>query len=245
LPAGAPTLFVSDLHLAPARANPLAAFHRFTQGPARRAASLYVLGDLFDWWIGDDQLREPYARDVARALGDVAAAGVGVYFTRGNRDFLIGERFARAAGATLLGEATRIDVDGEPILVTHGDELCTDDVEYQAYRRRIRSPRSVARLLAMPPLARRGIAWWLRRRSRNATALKPESITDVAATAVADAFRAHDVRRMVHGHTHRPARHHVEVDGVARERIVLADWHDRGHVVAIHRGEVTDYDVDG
>jgi UDP-2,3-diacylglucosamine hydrolase len=168
-----------------------------------------------------------------------------VYFTRGNRDFLIGERFARAAGATLLGEATRIDVDGEPILVTHGDELCTDDVEYQAYRRRIRSPRSVARLLAMPPLARRGIAWWLRRRSRNATALKPESITAVAATAVADAFRAHDVRRMVHGHTHRPARHHVEVDGVARERIVLADWHDRGHVVAIHRGEVTDYDVDG
>lgn len=245
MPAGAPTLFVSDLHLAPARANPLAAFHRFAQGPARGAAALYVLGDLFDWWIGDDQLREPYARDVARALGDVAAAGVPVFFARGNRDFLVGERFARAAGATLLGEVTRIDVDGEPVLVTHGDELCTGDVEYQAYRRRIRSPQSVARLLAMPPLARRGIAWWLRRKSRNATALKPESITDVAAAAVADAFRAHDVRRMVHGHTHRPARHRVEVDGVARERIVLADWHDRGHVLAIHQGEVSAYDVDG
>jgi UDP-2,3-diacylglucosamine hydrolase len=245
LPAAAPTLFVSDLHLAPARANPLAAFHRFAQGPARRAAALYVLGDLFDWWIGDDQLREPYARDVAAALGSVAAAGVPVYFARGNRDFLAGERFARAAGATLLGEVTRIDVDGEPILVLHGDELCTDDVEYQAYRQRIRSPQSVARLLALPPLARRGIAWWLRHKSRNATALKPESITDVAAGAVADAFRAHGVRRMIHGHTHRPARHRVDVDGVARERIVLADWHDRGHVLALERGEVSTYDIDG
>jgi len=245
LPAGAPTLFVADLHLAPARANPLAAFHRFTRGQARRAAALYVLGDLFDWWIGDDQLREPYARDVANALGEVAAAGVPVYVARGNRDFLIGERFVRAAGATLLGETTRIDVDGEPILVLHGDELCTDDVEYQAYRRRIRSPQSVARLLALPPVARRGIAWWLRRKSRNATALKPESITDVAAAAVADAFRAHGVRRMVHGHTHRPARHRLDVDGVACERIVLADWHDRGHVLAIEKGEVTEHDIDG
>ncbi|MFI4903807.1 MAG: UDP-2,3-diacylglucosamine diphosphatase [Burkholderiales bacterium] len=242
--ADAPTLFVSDLHLAPARPAPLAAFHRFAAGPARGAAALYVLGDLFDWWIGDEQLREPFARDVARSLRAVADAGVPLYVARGNRDFLLGERFARETGAQMLPEQQVIDVDGERVLVTHGDELCVDDVEYQAYRARIRSPRSVARLLALPPLARRGIAWWLRRRSRNATALKPESITDVAASAVADAFRAHDVRRLIHGHTHRPARHHSRVDDVARERIVLADWHDRGHVLELRRGEPVSYDVD-
>ena len=137
--ADAPTLFVSDLHLAPARPAPLAAFHRFAAGPARHAAALYVLGDLFDWWIGDDQLREPYARDVARSLRAIADAGVPLHVARGNRDFLLGERFARETGARILPEQQVIDVGGVGLLVTHGDELCTADAEYQASRARIRS----------------------------------------------------------------------------------------------------------
>ncbi|MEP7062951.1 MAG: UDP-2,3-diacylglucosamine diphosphatase [Betaproteobacteria bacterium] len=240
---GAPTLFVSDLHLSPLRPSPLAAFHAFARGAARDAAALYVLGDLFDWWIGDDQLDDAFAAAVARSLRDVSDTGVALWVARGNRDFLLGERFARTTGATILPEQQVITLQGERTLLTHGDELCTGDIEYQAYRARIRSPRSVQRLLSIPPLARRGIAWWLRRRSRSATALKPESITDVATAAVDDAFRLHDVTRMIHGHTHRPARHHSVVDGSARERIVLADWHDRGHVLEAGQHGLRTYDI--
>jgi len=243
--ADAATLFVSDLHLSPARAAPLAAFHAFARGPARAARAVYVLGDLFDWWIGDDQLREPFAAEVAASLRGISDAGVALHIARGNRDFLIGDGFARATGASLLPEQQVIDLAGVRTLLTHGDELCTGDVEYQAYRARIRSAASVRRLLALPPLARRGIAWWLRRKSRDATALKPESITDVAADAVDAAFRSHDVTRIIHGHTHRPARHPSVLDGVPRERIVLADWHDRGHVLAARGGELCGYDIDG
>jgi UDP-2,3-diacylglucosamine hydrolase len=244
MPSVAPTLFVSDLHLTPLRAAPLAAFEKFAQGPARSAAAVYVLGDLFDWWIGDDQLSEPFAAGIARALQGIAAAGVPLFVGRGNRDFLIGERFAKATGAVLLPEQKVVALYGMPTLITHGDELCTDDVEYQAYRKRIQSPASVKRLLAMPASARRAIAWWLRRKSRNATAMKPEAITDVADSAVASAFRLHNVPRMIHGHTHRPARHHLTVDGRPRERIVLADWHDRGHVLEVSAEGIRNYDVD-
>ncbi|MEO8848384.1 MAG: UDP-2,3-diacylglucosamine diphosphatase [Casimicrobiaceae bacterium] len=242
--ADAPTLFVSDLHLAPARPAPLAAFHAFARGPARQAAALYVLGDLFDWWIGDDQLDNVYAAEIARSLRAVSDAGVALHVARGNRDFLLGERFMRETGAQLMPEQQLIVLNGERTLLTHGDELCTDDTEYQAYRARIRTPRSVQRLLAMPPIARRGIAWWLRRKSRNATALKPDSITDVAAVAVDSAFRAHDARRIIHGHTHRPARHQSVVDGSPRERIVLAAWHDRGHVLEAGRHGLRTYAID-
>jgi UDP-2,3-diacylglucosamine hydrolase len=242
--ADAPSLFVSDLHLSPLRPAPLAAFHALARGAARDAASLYVLGDLFDWWIGDDQLADAYAAAVAQSLRGISDAGVALFVARGNRDFLLGQRFADVTGATMLPEQQVLELAGVRTLVTHGDELCTDDAEYQAYRARIRSPQSVRRLLSMPPVARRGIAWWLRRKSRNATALKPESITDVAAAAVDDAFRAHNVPRMIHGHTHRPARHHLVVDGAPRERIVLADWHDRGHVLEASRGNLRDYDID-
>ncbi len=243
--AGAPVLFVSDLHLSPARPAPLAAFHAFAQGPARDASAVYILGDLFDWWIGDDQLDDAFAAGVARALRGISDAGVALHVARGNRDFLLGERFARETGARIMAEQEVIGVGGERVLLTHGDELCTGDADYQAYRARIRSPQSVRRLLAMPPLARRAIAWWLRRKSRNATALKPEAITDVAATAVEAAFRAHDAQRMIHGHTHRPARHPSVVDGRPRERIVLADWHDRGHVLAWDSKGPRAYDIDG
>ncbi len=244
-PSDAPVLFVSDLHLSPDRPGPLAAFHAFARGPAREARDVYILGDLFDWWIGDEQLEVPFVREVATSLKALADGGVRVHVARGNRDFLYGARFERETGAKLLDEQTLLELDGTRTLLLHGDELCTDDAEYQAYRTRIRSEAAKRRLLAMPAFVRRGIAWYLRRKSRNATALKPESITDVSAPAVADAFRRHDAARMIHGHTHRPARHALDVDGRARERVVLADWHDRGHVLALRDGTLSTYDLDG
>jgi len=187
-----------------------------------------VLGDLFDQWIGDDGLREPIAARVAAALREVAAAGVPVGIVVGNRDFLLGQRFAAAAGAKLLPEQIVADIAGTPTLLLHGDELCTSDVAYQRFRAISHDPRWQRGFLALPYALRRGFANWLRNKSRAATAAKTESILDVEPRAVDDAFRAANVTRMIHGHTHRPARHPLVVDGRTCERWVLADWYDRG-----------------
>jgi UDP-2,3-diacylglucosamine hydrolase len=227
-----PALFLSDLHLSPERPGVAAAFHRFCGSAAREASSVYILGDLFDWWIGDDQLRESFAANVADSLRGVTESGVALVVARGNRDFLLGERFAAATGATLMGDTLRLDLGGVPTLLSHGDELCTGDVDYQRYRRKTRDPQTQRRFLRLPYAARRLFAAWLRRKSRASTSYKPETILDVDESAVVAALRNHDVRRLIHGHTHRPATHHLTVDGVGRERIVLPDWHDRGHFLA-------------
>jgi UDP-2,3-diacylglucosamine hydrolase len=228
-----PTLLLSDLHLAPERTAAVAAFHAFARGPAREAAAVYIMGDLFDAWVGDDQREEPFARAVVESLRGIRAAGVPLFIARGNRDFLLGDDFARAAGATLLAEQTIVDLGGTPTLLSHGDEFCTDDTGYQRYRALARDPRYQRRLLRLPYRVRRWIGAWLRRKSRAATARKPESILDVNAAAIEQAFQRLDVARMIHGHTHRPARHVSVVDGRSRERVVLADWDDRGHYLEI------------
>jgi UDP-2,3-diacylglucosamine hydrolase len=243
-----PTLFLSDLHLSPERPAALAAFHTFARGPARAAAAVYILGDLFDWWIGDDQMRTPFVAAAVASLRGIADAGVPLFVGRGNRDFMLHDEFARATGATMLPDFERIDLHGVPTLLCHGDELCTDDVAYQAYRARMRDPTTQARLRRLPYPVRRAIAWWLRRRSRNDKALKVESIMDVNADAVADAFRTHAARRLIHGHTHRPARHEHDVEGARCERLVLADWHDYGHYLeadasGIHVRTITSSDL--
>ena len=220
-----PTLFVSDLHLSPARPHLVAAFHTFVSGPARSAKALYVLGDLFDVWLGDDQLREPLAAAVAGALGELPKAGVPVFLQCGNRDFLLGERFAQACEATLLPDIVVHDVQGTPTLLMHGDLLCTDDVEYQRFRAYWQDPKRRHRLLARPYFVRRVIAAVMRFGSRRATATKNEVIMDVNADAVIAALHEHHVRRLIHGHTHRPARHQLTVDGQPCERWVLADWY--------------------
>ena len=223
-----PTLFLSDLHLSPERPALVEAFRAFCAGPARDAAGVYLLGDLFDSWIGDDQLREPLAAGVAGALKAVTAAGVAVGVVTGNRDFLLGDAFADATGITLLSAPLVVNVAGTPTVLLHGDELCTTDVGYQRLRRHTHNPRWQRHYLALPFGMRRGIANWLRQRSSEATSGKPEAIMDVAPEAVESAFRDADVTRMIHGHTHRPARHHLVVDGRECERFVLADWYDRG-----------------
>lgn len=228
-----PTLFISDLHLAPVRPGPVAAFDAFVRGPAREAAAVYVLGDLFDWWVGDDQVADPFAGAVARSLRSIADAGVPLHVARGNRDFLLGERFARGIGATLLPEQLALDLYGVRTVLSHGDELCTDDADYQRYRAWSRDPDRQRRFLRVPFPLRRAFALWLRRKSRSAKTLKPESIMDVNSGAVAATLRRFDATRLIHGHTHRPGSHSLVVDGRACERIVLADWHESGHYLRV------------
>jgi len=223
-----PTLFLSDLHLSPARPALVAAFHAFCKGPARDAGEVYILGDLFDAWFGDDQLREPFAREIAASLHALAKSGVRIGIMRGNRDFLLGDAFARASGATLLPEQVVVDVAGTPTLILHGDELCTADRSYQRFRVLTHSRGVLRAVLATPYSFRRGLGRVLRGHSKRASKIKSERITDVAPNAVVAAFRAHGVQRMVHGHTHRPARHEVRVDDRSCERWVLADWYDHG-----------------
>ena len=240
-----PTLFLSDLHLSPDRPAAVAAFHAFASGPARGAAAVYILGDLFDWWVGDDQLREPFIAPIVNSLRACADTGVPLFVARGNRDFMLGAEFARASGATLLPEQLRLDLFGVPTLVSHGDELCIDDAEYQAYRARVRTPEAMRRLQRLPYFVRKLMAAWLRRKSSSDKSLKPEYIMDVNAGAVAAAFRLHGAQRMIHGHTHRPNRHRHEVDGTSRERWVMADWHDRGHYLAVDAHGVHEREIAG
>ena len=228
-----PTLFISDLHLSRERPALVEAFDALLAGPAREAAAVYVLGDLFDLWLGDDQLRDPLAARVAATLAARADAGVRIYLQRGNRDFLLGERFARAAGAALLPDAVVHPLHGVPTLLMHGDQLCTDDVKYQRYRAWWAEPAHRRRFLALPYFARRGIGAMLRGASERANRGKPEVIMDVSADAVVAALREHGVARLIHGHTHRPARHELVVDDVRRERLVLADWYDRASYLRV------------
>lgn len=224
------TLFVSDLHLDPARPAITALFLDFLARQAGRADACYILGDLFEAWIGDDDDAE-LGRRVAGALRALADSGVPVHFLRGNRDFLIGERFAAAAGLRLLPESEAIDLYGEPVLLLHGDTLCTDDTDYQAFRAQVRDPAWQARLLELPLAQRLALAGQLRETSQQATQLKETAITDVNLEAVDGALRARGIRRMIHGHTHRPAIHEWMLDGQPARRAVLGDWYDRGSVL--------------
>ena len=229
----APTLFVSDVHLASARPALVDAFHSLVRDAEPQASSLYVIGDLFDAWVGDDQIRDPMATRVAASLAERAKQGTKIFLQRGNRDFLLGERFAKASGATLLPDAVVHDVHGTRTLIMHGDQLCTDDTDYQRFRAFWQDPTHRRRALALPYVVRQGIARALRAGSRRAMATKPEAIMDVNAEAVDATFRTHDVVRLIHGHTHRPAHHRLQVDGRASERWVLADWYTAGSYLRV------------
>ena len=218
------TLFISDLHL-PASASPLReAFARFIAGPARDAAAVYILGDLFEVWIGDDAgLREYSAeRSCLRAL---IGAGVPVFFQRGNRDFLVGLDFESGTGVQLLPDPAVIELGGVRTLLSHGDAWCTDDAGYQRWRRFSRSDPVQSVFRVLPESWRERIAGGIRDKSDADKQRKPVAIMDVNDGAIRAAFRAHGVARMIHGHTHRPADHDYEVDGRHCRRHVLGDWH--------------------
>lgn len=224
------TLFISDLHLDPARPEITRLFLDFLAGDAREAEALYILGDLFEAWIGDDDPSQHHA-DVQDAMARLSASDTATYFMHGNRDFLIGDTFAQRTGFTLLDDPLVIDLYGTPTLLTHGDALCTDDVEYQEIRKQFRNPDWQAQFLAQPLEARQAFADKARAESKSAQAGKSMDIMDVNQGAVAASFIGHDVARMIHGHTHRPGVHTMSLDGQTRQRIVLGDWYEQGSVL--------------
>ncbi len=225
------TFFVADLHLTDERPVATGRFFRFLDEAAAGADALYLLGDLFEAWIGDDH-DEQVARDTAVRLKALTAAGTPVFFMHGNRDFMLAERYAAQSGMTLLADPTRIDLYGTPTLLMHGDTLCTDDTAYQAFRRRVRHPLARALLRRLPFAWRRRLARQARAGSESAKAGKPAEIMDVNAAEVVRVLRQHKVCRLIHGHTHRPAQHAHAVDGQDCERWVLPDWYARwGYVV--------------
>ncbi|WP_426688446.1 UDP-2,3-diacylglucosamine diphosphatase [Rhodanobacter ginsengiterrae] len=228
------TLFIADLHLDASRPQITRLFEQYlASDEVRRAEALYILGDLVEAWIGDDDDAELPTR-IAAATRAVRDAGVPVYFMVGNRDFLLGEAFAERAGLTLLDDGVVHEIQGRATLLMHGDLLCTDDTAYQAVRRQVRTPEWRAQILSMPLEARRAFAAKARADSKAHTGSTMESIMDVNADAVTDALRKAGVTRLIHGHTHRPTVHALELDGEPAERIVLGDWYEHGSVLRVN-----------
>lgn len=227
------TLFISDLHLDGSRPDITDQFLEFLQHEARNARALYILGDLFEAWIGDDDPDADKQR-VVRALRDVTAAGVRCFIMHGNRDFLLGKRFCAETGSQLLADGTIVDLYGRRVLLMHGDTLCTDDPAYQRLRRIVRNPLVKLLLRSLSLRQRQRLAAKMRAGSKahiDAMDKAAPAIMDVNQQAVVQAFRQHHVDCLVHGHTHRPAVHDVDVDGHTATRIVLGDWYDQGSVL--------------
>ena len=231
----ATTWFIADLHLSPARPDITALFLQFLRQQAPNADALYILGDLFDAWIGDDD-NSDFAQSIQAALAQLTQQGVAVYFIAGNRDFLIGPSFATRTGVTLLPEASVIDLYGCRTLIMHGDSLCTDDVSYQRFRRIIRHPWLTKLLLRLPLAWRMRIANKLRANSATQKPLTDAQlkIMDVNQCAVEEAMQQHQVQWLIHGHTHRPNIHQVTLANQAlAQRIVLGDWYQQGSWLAV------------
>jgi len=228
-------LFVSDVHLDARAPQATEQFLQFLRAEAAGAEALYILGDLFEAWVGDDDA-EPGNERVCRALRALTESGVACFALHGNRDFLLGAGFCARSGCRLLPDPVIVQLAGERVLLTHGDALCTDDHAYQELRSIVRQPAWQQRFLALPRSHREQLADEARAGSRRHTARTVPYIMDVNAEAVAAAFRAARVRRMVHGHTHRPAVHDLEVDGEAAQRIVLGAWYEQGSFLRCDRG---------
>jgi len=229
------TLFISDLHLEDNRPAATGWLLDFLSGPARTADAVYILGDLFEYWIGDDALSVT-ARQVAQATSALNAAGVPCYFMHGNRDFLLGEAYAT--------DAALVDLYGTPTLLLHGDTLCTDDTEYQLFRQQSRNPQWQTRILALSVEERLQLAKSARDASIAHTGSVSMDIMDVNETAVRDAFRNYGVKRMIHGHTHRPAVHkHSLEDGSEAERFVLSDWYTTGSYLRVSADSVQSIEI--
>jgi UDP-2,3-diacylglucosamine hydrolase len=225
------TLFISDLHLDASAPEIGEQFLQFLRTDALGAEALYILGDLFEYWIGDDDPSEYYAQ-LKSAIREVADCGIPVSFMRGNRDFLIGSRFAEETGATILDDPCLVNLYGQNVLLSHGDALCTDDVEYQQFRSMSRNPEWQQAMLEKSLEERHAYARQAREASMEHGSQLTEAISDVNADAVALTMREHDVNILLHGHTHRPAIHEFSIDGKPATRIVLGDWYDQGSVLS-------------
>ena len=230
-------LIVSDLHLDAARPAITECFLRFLREEAASAQALYILGDLFEAWVGDDETTEP-AQAVRAGLHALTQSGVPVFFLRGNRDFLVGPRFAAETGVQLLPDPSVVSLHGQPTLLMHGDLLCTDDLAYQSFRNQVRDPTWQAQFLAQPLPARQAFAAQARAASQKhqqglKNARQLEAITDVNEDAVRSTLQRYGVTRLIHGHTHRPAIHALRLGKQSAQRIVLGDWYEQGSVLRL------------
>ncbi|MEW5558988.1 UDP-2,3-diacylglucosamine diphosphatase [Enterobacter asburiae] len=231
------TLFIADLHLHTEEPAITAGFLRFLRGEARSADALYILGDLFEAWIGDDD-PEPLHREIAREIKTLVDSGVPCYFIHGNRDFLLGRQFARESGMILLPEEQRLSLYGRPVLILHGDTLCTDDAGYQAFRAKVHQSWLQKLFLALPLFIRRRIAAKMRDGSKAANSHKAMTIMDVNPQAVVEVMEKHQVQWLIHGHTHRPAVHELNANGQPAFRVVLGAWHTEGSMVKVTEDNV-------
>ncbi len=225
-------LLISDLHLQEERPDITRAFLDLLDGRARHARALYILGDFFEAWIGDDAM-SPFQTRICQALRALSDSGTQVFLMHGNRDFLIGEAFCQAAGATLLADPSVVEMGGEPVLLMHGDSLCTLDLAYMKMRRYLRNPVSLWILRHLPLSTRQKLARKLRSESRAQTRMKATDIVDVTPEQVPRIMAQYGVRTLVHGHTHRPAIHKLVVDGQPARRIVLGDWDRQGWALEV------------
>lgn len=225
-------LLISDLHLEEGRPDITRAFLGLLAGRARTAESLYILGDFFEAWIGDDAM-SPFQRSICQALRTLSDSGTKVFLMHGNRDFMIGKAFCKAAGCTLLKDPSVVNFNGEPVLLMHGDSLCTRDEAYMRMRRYLRHPLTLWVLRHLPLSTRHKLARKLRSESRAQTRMKANDIVDVTPDEVVRVMAESGVQTLIHGHTHRPAVHTVQLDGATAQRIVLGDWDHEGWLLQI------------
>ena len=229
-------LFISDLHLCASRPVITQQFTQFLEHTANRADALYILGDLFEYWAGDDDLTDPHHQHVIQALSRLSRQGVACYLIHGNRDFLMGSGFAKAAKLQMLADPTALALYGHRVLLSHGDALCTDDVAYQAFRHQVRQPQWQQHFLNQPLATRKAQIEALRMRSEEEKNIKSDSIMDVNDNAVEDLLRTHAYPEIfIHGHTHRPALHQIMIDGHVIERWVLGDWYEQGSCLSLNK----------
>lgn len=232
-------LLIADLHLQPSQPEIAQGFIDYLRGPAREASSLTILGDLFEAWIGDDY-RGDFEQQIIAELQSCSASGTRLAFMHGNRDFLIGESFAADSGCALLEDPTVVELAGQRVLLMHGDSLCTRDEAYMAFRQQARDPAWQAQILALPVEERLALARKLREQSGEANSNKAEEIMDVTPDEVVAVMAEHGVRTLIHGHTHRPAVHDLDVAGEPAKRYVLGDWiSDQGWQLRIESDALT------
>lgn len=238
------TLFISDLHLDPARPDVAQAFFRFMEGEAPQAEALYILGDFFEAWIGDD-LQHPFVDSVKQSLRTLTDKKIPVYLMHGNRDFLIGDQFCKETGCKLIEDPTLIELYGQKVLLMHGDTLCTQDIDYLAFRSMVRNPAWQKDFLSKSLQERLAIAEGIRAASKEKTSELQYEIMDVTQSEVEKVMTKQNVQLMIHGHTHRPAIHQLDVNGKTAERVVLGDWHTAGWKLSFDQSgyKLTDFEL--
>jgi len=230
------TLFISDLHLTGKRPQVTELFLQFLETDAVSADALFILGDFFEYWIGDEAIQRPDHEPIIKGLKKLSAAGKPVYVMHGNRDFLLGKKFEDATGCQLIGDPIVVELYGEKILLTHGDYLCTDDIPYQEFRKLVRQPDWQSQFLSKSVQERDEIAQKYRSISKELSATKQPDIMDINQRTLIDEMKKYEVYSVIHGHTHRPAIHDFEVDEHEAQRIVLGDWYDQGSMLVVDAG---------